>query len=347
MESVKTLARQMSMDGIAYYSQWEAREKEVRDLLGRLIGAEARDVAFISNTSEGLSIIATGFAWRAGEKVLSIQPDFPSNIYPWMNLERVGVEVVVVKRREGRFSIKDVATALKPGVKMITVSSVDFASGHYCDLEGLGELCKEKGLILCVDGIQSIGVIPVDVKKYGIHVLAAGGQKWLLGPMGCGLLFVSHEVRDLIHPTHVGWKSVIDEEEFFDLRFELKRDCARFEPGTLNLFGIYALGAAVELLLEVGVDQIRDKVLATNDLFIQGLKSRGLKIASPLDREERSGILYFIPPGDATRCYLHLQKHNVMVSERNGKIRLSPHFYNNEDDVTHFFQALDSYLSLS
>ncbi len=341
VRAVKELSEDMATQGIAGYPKWQARIEEVRALFSELIGARATDVAFITNTSEGISAIASGFPWRAGDKVITVQPDFPSNIYPWLNLERLGVKVITVKRRNGRFSVDEVRKATEPGVKILAVSSVDFSTGHYCDLKGLGDFCRQKGIVFCVDAIQSLGLIPMDVKRFNIDVLAAGGQKWLLGPMGCGGLFVSERIRNLVHPQVVGWKSVVDEQDFFKIQFELKKDAARFEPGTLNIFGIYALGAAMELLREVGIEDIYRRVLDLTDQFIDGLKKRGLRVTTPLEPNERSGIVCFEPQSDPKDLFTYFLSHGVMVSERNGKIRISPHFYNDSEDVERFFGVLD------
>ena len=345
-EAVESLFREFSYDGIACYPKWEKRVEEVRHLFAELIGAAANEIAFVGNTSEGLSTVAAGLEWKKGDGVLVTRPDFPTNIYPWMNLERHGVQVHFIERSGGRFGIGEVDKALKPGCKLLSVSSVDFASGFYCDLEALGEFCHRKGLLFCVDGIQSLGVIPMDVRRFRIHFLASGGHKWLLSTLGCGALFVSKEAGNLIHPERVGWKSVIDEEDFFRLHFDLKPDALRFEPGTMNVAGIYALGAAVELLLEVGVGKIYEHVLGINDLLFQGLKDRKIQIASPMGEKERSGILSFIPLSDLKSLYRFFSEERIMVSLRDNMIRLSPHFYNNLDDVNRFLEAFEKWESL-
>jgi selenocysteine lyase/cysteine desulfurase len=222
---------------------------------------------------------------------------------------------------------------------------VDFVTGFRCELEALGDFCKRKGILLCVDAIQSLGIIPMDVKKYGIHFLAAGGHKWLMSTMGAGGLFISKDVNDLIHPERVGWKSVMQEQDFFQLQFDLKPDALRFEPGTMNVTGIYALGAAIDLLLEVRIENAFKQVLAINDLICEGLNERNVRIATPMARGERSGILSFIPPSDPKTLYRYLIQKNIMVSLRDHMIRLSPHFYNNRNDVERFLQVLDSFHS--
>jgi cysteine desulfurase/selenocysteine lyase len=339
--AVSSLADEMCRCGIDGYPRWMEGVGAARRQAARLLGAGAHEIAFVTNTSEGLSVIAGGLDWRVGDRVLVVRPDFPSNIYPWMDLERKGVAVNYVSRREGRIQVEDLEKALRPGTRLLTVSSVDFLSGYLADLAAMGAFCRQKGLLFCVDGIQSLGLVPVDVKSCRIHFLSAGGHKWLLGPMGCGVLYVAQEVVDLVHPTSVGWKSVRGENDFFTIRLDFKPDALRFEPGTLNLLGIHGLGAALDLLLEVGVERIFEGVLEVNDLFVQGLRRRGLKIVTPLEQASRSGILSFMPKADPEKTFYTLMEEKIMVSQRKGLIRLSPHFYNSEADVRRFFEVLD------
>ena len=343
VNTVESLYQEFSHYGSEYYPRWAKRIEEVRRLFAALVHADAEEIAFVGNTSEGLSAIAAGLDWKEGDGVLMAKPDFPTNIYPWMNLERKGVRVYHFERDGGRFSIEEVDKALRPRTRLLSVSSVDFATGFLCNLQALGEFCRRKGLLFCVDAIQSLGLIPMDVKKYGIHFLASGGHKWLLSSMGCGGLFVSRDVDNLVHPVQVGWKSVVQEEEFFQIQFDLKPDALRFEPGTMNVAGIYALGAAIELLMEVGVEKACDHVMALNDFLYEGLKERKVQIVTPMGAKERSGILSFIPSTDSKSLYDFLTKEMIRVSLRNQMIRLSPHFYNSKDDIDRFFQALDRY----
>lgn len=343
VKSVEALLREFSYCGIECYPKWLKRIAEVRGLFANLINAHKHEVAFVGNTSEGLSTVAAGLKWKEGDVVLVTRPEFPANIYPWMNIERQGVLLQFVQREEGRFGVREIERALKPRTRLLSVSSVDFSTGFRCDLEAIGDFCKRKGILFCVDAIQSLGVIPMDVKKFGIHFMAAGSHKWLLSTMGCGTLFISNEVNDMVHPERVGWKSVVDEDEFFQLSFDLKPDALRFEPGTMNIAGIYALGAAIDLLQELGIEKIYHNVLNINDLLLQGLMDRDVRIMTPMGREERSGILSFIPSSDAKALFQFLNHKNIIVALRNDMIRLSPHFYNNGDDVRIFFEALDGF----
>jgi selenocysteine lyase/cysteine desulfurase len=346
VEAVAGFLAECASQGSLDYSRWLARLANVRRQAAALLGAAAEEMAFVPNTSTGLATVAEGLDWRPGEAVLVAVPDFPANVYPWQHLERRGVVVRCVERRpDGRFGPVEVAKALVPGSRLLAISSVDYVTGFAADLPALGEFCREQGLLFCVDAIQSLGVLPLDVKVCGIHLLAAGGHKWLLGPMGSGLLYVDRRVADRFAPPLVGWKSVVDEENF-ELHFELKRDAGKFEPGTLNMPGIFGLGAALELLQAVGVEPIRQRVLALNERFAAGLGERGLEVVSPRGETERSGILSFRPPGDCRRCWRFLAERRVAVSPRGGLLRLAPHFWNDESDQAAFFAALDEFGTL-
>lgn len=343
VRAVQDLLHESSYSGISAYPRWMQRIEAVRGLASQLIKAAPEEIAFVENTSDGLSTVASGLRWNPGDGILVPRQEFPANIYPWMNLERYGVKVHFFERKGGRFGTGEIEKALSAGTRLLSVSSVDFATGYHCELEALGDFCRKKGLLFCVDAIQGLGIVPMDVKRCGIHFLAAGGHKWLLGTMGCGILYISGDVNPLLHPSGVGWKSVKQEEDFFTIHFDLKPDALRFEPGTMNVAGIYALGAAMELLLEVGVENIFGHVLALNDYLIQGLQDRGQRVITPLGSGERSGIVSFVPSFEPKALYQYLTREHMVVSLRNAMIRLSPHFYNIRDDIDRFFEIFDGF----
>ena len=332
----KACTNQASKD----YKKWMSDVKITRKRVARFINGHSDEIAFVGNTSEGLSTVALGFKWKPNDVVLVPVPDFPANVYPWMHLQASGVRINYIRRNNGRIYVEDIKKALVPKTRMLVLSSVDYATGFSADLKGIGQFCKEKGIFLCVDAIQSLGVIPMDVKKFGIHFLAAGGHKWLTGPMGIGILFIDRDVNHLLMPTKIGWKSVENEEDF-QIHFNLKKNALGFEPGTMNLSGIFGLGAAIELLDEIGVENIYKKVMSLNDHLIHHLKKRKLMICSPLTNTERSGILSFKPTGDPAKCFEFLSSKHIMVSLRNNNIRLSPTFYNNITDASVLLDALD------
>jgi cysteine desulfurase / selenocysteine lyase len=342
-QAVTELFHQHSRTGITRYPEWMKQVDRTRALFAELIHASPAEIAFTGNTSDGLNIVAGGISWKAGDRVMVTVPDFPSNVYPWVNLERMGVEPYFLQKMNGRFDSKDVQRVLRPGTRLIAVSSTDFSTGFRCDLHELGEFCRQRGILLCVDAIQSLGAVPLNVKESGIHFLACGGHKWLLSTMGIGALYISNEANDLVHPARVGWRSVQDEDDFFNLDLKLKTDARRFETGTLNISGITALGAALEMLLEIGMERIHERILGLNDSLGLGLKKRGFRITSPEDRQQRAGILCFVPD-DAADLFRYFFEHNVLVAQRGDAVRLAPHFYNDEGDIGKFFDVLDTYL---
>jgi cysteine desulfurase / selenocysteine lyase len=323
------------------YRNWMEELERTRRLAARLIGARAKEVAFMGNTSEGLCAVANGLDMAAGDEVLVTSPDFPSLLYPWMNLSRRGVEVRTIARRAGgRFDVEDVRRGLTTRTRVLAISSVDFATGFAADLEALGAFCREHSLLFCVDAIQGLGILDTDVERCRIDCLACGGHKWLLGPMGTGFLYVSERVGERIAPTVVGWHSVIDAEAF-GLEFRLRRDASRFEAGTLNVDGLIGLGAALELLLGLGVPRIRERVFSTNDILHDELSDRGMHVVSPMNEGERSGILSVLPPGDAEWWFEELSRQGIVLSLRAGRLRLAPHFYNDAADVEKLLCAVD------
>ncbi|MFC1824708.1 aminotransferase class V-fold PLP-dependent enzyme [Thermodesulfobacteriota bacterium] len=343
VEAVASLFNEFSRKGLECYSKWVERVAEVRQLFAGLVQCSAEEIAFVPNTSEGLGMIATGLAWKKGDVILIPEPEFPANVYPWLNLERQGVKVRFIKRNGGRFGIAEVDRAMESGTRLISVSSVDFLGGFRCDLEALGDYCRRKGLLFCVDAVQSLGLIPMDVKKSGIHFMAAGSHKWLLSSVGSGILYISREVNDRVHPNLVGWRSVNNEEDFLKQNFDLKPNAHRFETGSMNLPGIYALGAAVELLMEVGVEKIYPYVLELNKILYDYLKKRNINVVTPMGKNERSGIMTFVPASRPKEFARFLTENQVMYTSRGGTIRLSPHFYNNVDDVNAFVSVMDQF----
>ncbi len=342
ISAVENLFHQFGHEGLTRYPQWMATVDRTRSLFAQLINASPAEIAFTGNTSDGLSAIAAGIDWKPGDKILVPVPDFPSNVYPWLNLERKGVEVYFLQRKNGRFDVNDISAVLRPGTKLVALSSTDFSTGFTCDLAEIGAFCERQGILFCVDAIQTLGAVPFDVKEYGISFLACGGHKWLLSTMGIGALYVSTEVNNLVHPARVGWRSVQDEENFYNLDLRLQEDARRFETGTLNVAGITALGASLELLLEIGIDRIFEKLLYLNDMIAAGLRERSFEIVSPEERKQRSGILSFLPD-DAEGLFRYCLNANVLVSQRGNALRLSPHFYNNEADIERFFEVVDEY----
>lgn len=323
------------------HAAWEERAEAVRGGFARLIGAGADEICFVKNTSEGLSLIAAGLAWRAGDNVVAVDGEYPANVYPWWSLRRHGVETRMIARSPGAVTVDDVRTVVDDRTRLVALSLVDWSSGGRVDLSPIGAFCRERGILLCVDGIQGVGAVPLDVEQQGIDFLSVGGHKWLLAPEGCGCLYVSRRVIDRVSSVLHGWKSVTNADVYLPYHFEPRPDAAKFEPGTPPLLGTLALGAAIDLLHEIGIEAIRDRVFAVNDRFAAGLRARGAEILSDWAWERRSAFFVFALPGATQALADELVRAGFTVRVRGGGIRVAPHFYNDESDVDGFLAALD------
>jgi cysteine desulfurase / selenocysteine lyase len=331
-----------SVDGSAFhYPKWSQQIIDVRRACGRLIGSQPEEIAFVRSTSHGLSLVAEGLDWKPRDRVLVYEKEFPSNLYPWLNLRRKGVDVVFIPFRNGRIQVDDVARLIDSRTRLLSISSVQFTNGFAADLSSLGLLCRSRQVLFCVDAIQSLGILPMDVRAFNIDFLSADAHKWLLGPEGIGIFFCRQGLAERLQPALVGWKSVRNEFAFEkpDLRF--KTDALRFEEGSMNVLGILGLGAAIELLIEVGIANIADRVLGLGDSIMQEAEKRRFTVLTPQDRGARGGNITFIGQFDPAKTRDALKGKGVMVNVRAGGLRVSPHFYNTAQEVERFFEILD------
>ena len=326
--------------GAFHYPQWALRLAHVRKKCARLVRAAPDEIAFVKNTSHGLSLVAEGLDWKAGDNVLFYEKEFPANIYPWLNLKRKGVETRTIPSRDGRILLEDIERLIDARTRLLAISSVQFSNGFRMDLKRAGELCRRKGILLCVDAIQSLGVIPMDVKGCNVDFLSADAHKWLLGPEGIGIFYCRKELAGQLNPPLIGWKSVQGDFDFDHPDFQLKTDALRFEEGSMNLMGIFGLGAAIELLLEVGIENIKERVLDLGDAIIQEADRGGFAIYTPKAREERGGIITFAGNFDPSRVRDVLREKGIMVNVRGGGLRVSPHFYNTEEEIHKLFEVI-------
>lgn len=323
-----------------HYASWEARTEAVRAAAARLIGAAANEIAFVASTSDGLSCIATGLEWRAGDAVVAVDGEFPANVYPWWALRRMGVETRLAPTADGRLTVDAIAALVDGRTRVVSVSAVDFATGHRRPLAAIGEFCRRRGILFCVDAIQALGAVRIDVEREGIDALAADGHKWLCAPEGCGLLYVSRRWLDRLVPQRIGWKSVVDPSRYLPYHFELKADAQKFECGSTNFLAVHALGAALDLVLELGVDAIEQRVLAVTAGLRAALAAEGFRVVSPDGAGERAGITTVATAKAPEAVAQALRAAGVLASPRGGGVRLSPHFYCDDADIARCLAAL-------
>lgn len=341
---VEDFLKEYTAKGCLNYADWIKEQEKVRGLVAKITGGKGGEIALVKNTSTGISIVAQGLHWKEGDNVIIPESEFPSNAYPWFNLKNRGVEVRLVRERDGRLLPEDFKALMDDRTRLLSVSWVEFATCFMNDIEVLGDICRKMGVYFCVDAIQGLGVFEMDVERCNIDFLAADGHKWLLAPEGIGILYVSERVINDVHPATVGWHSVEDASNYLPYHFDkIRKDAKKFEEGSPNLLGTYALGASLELLLDVGVKNAGERVLHLTDLLVEGLMERGFQVLSSRGEGEKSGILVFTS-GDAGKdeaLFEHLSENKVFCAPRGGGIRFSPHFYNSEEEVERVLEILD------
>jgi len=343
-EAIERFLSESAGGAAFHYPAWAQRIADIRRTCAKLIASDPDEIAFVKSTSHGLSIVAEGLDWKPGDNLLVHEKEFPSNLYPWLNLQRKGVEIRYIPSQDNRFLTSAVERLMDPRTRLLAISSVQFTTGFRADLRTLGGLCRHKNVLFCVDAIQSLGVIPMDVQAFKIDFLSADAHKWLCGPEGIGLFYCRKGLAERLSPPLIGWKSVQNEFAFEQPDFRLKTSALRFEEGSMNLLGIFGLGAAIELLLEIGIANIEKRVLDLGDLIIREAEKRGYPIRTPLERDERGGNITFSGPFDPAQVRDALRDRNIMVNVRGGGLRVSPHFYSTDADILKLFGSIDSIL---
>ncbi len=342
-EAVKAFVEDTSAFGTAHYADWMGKVESVRASFAKLINASPDEVAFVKNTSEGISIVANGIDWKPGDNVVIPDIEFPANVYPWWNLKRLGVETRFVHAVGGRVLFDDLTACVDNRTRVVSVSSVECNSGFRTDLNRIGAFCKEEGILFCVDAIQSLGVLPMDVKRDHIDFLAADGHKWLLSVEGLGGFYISSDAMEKIRPAVVGWNSMVNPFDFMSYDFTLRPTAARFEEGSFNTMSIQAFGAALSLFHEVGVDKIEKRIMRLGDKIISELEQRNFKVLNSVIPEERSGIISFTGNINLKVLPGFMAENQVSLTVRDGMARLSPHLYNSENEIERFFELLDRF----
>lgn len=314
----------------------------VRRSAARLLNADPEEVTFIKNTTEGLGWVAGGLSWNTGDNVVTTNVEFPANVYPWMALQARGVQLKMVPENNGRIPIDALIGAIDNRTRVLTISAVQYASGYRSDLAALGRTCKEKGVLFCVDAIQALGVLPIDVRGMNIDFLAADGHKWLCGPEGCGLFYCNHALIGHLRPLMAGWLCMKDALDFGHYRFEFVDTACKFDTGSYNLAGILAMGASIEMLLEIGMERITAHVLMLTDRLVKGVRDKGYRVISSRRPGEASGIVAFLSDlHNAADIQRHLEgEHRVVIAVREGRLRASPHVYNTIEEIDQLVELL-------
>jgi cysteine desulfurase/selenocysteine lyase len=335
-------------ESAANFENFAALLKSIQDArasAARLIGSSPDEVALIGPTSLGLSLFANGIEWRPGDEVVCYLDDYPANVYPWLNLRSRGVAVRLLQPAEtGELTPDLIAEALTAKTKLVALSSCNFVSGYRIDLHSIGKLLREKEILFSVDAIQTLGAFPTTVEY--VDFLSADAHKWMLGPLAIGIVYVRKECFDLCRPTLLGSWNVKAPGFVAQQEIEFQATAQRYEPGAMNVMGIFGMKAAIDLLLEIGIARVAERILTITGRLASGLQELGFTPLGPTAGPNASGIVTVSRPGtDMETLFERLTAANIICSSRQDRqgrhyIRFSPHFYNTEAEVDQVLKVI-------
>jgi selenocysteine lyase/cysteine desulfurase len=334
-------AQENATTGALHYPRWLETETRLRQRLARLVNAAPDDIALLKNTSEGLSTVAFGLEWRPGDSVVGIAMDFPSNRVVWEALREFGVAFRGVDVNAAPDPEAALLAACDNSTRLLAVSWVHYVTGLTLDLERLGRACRERGILFCVDAIQGLGALPLDVQACHIDFVAADGHKWLLGPEGIAVFYCRPEARDRLRLRQIGWHSLEHPGDYERADWSPAASARRFECGSPNLLGIHALEASLGLLEDVGAARVAATIRDHTRTLRAGLAGLpGVTVLGPEDPRRWSGIVSCRSAGTGTRELVAcLTDAGIVCAARGGAVRLSPHFYNNDSEMERVIQA--------
>ncbi|MEP6636411.1 MAG: aminotransferase class V-fold PLP-dependent enzyme [Acidobacteriota bacterium] len=343
IEAVQSQLRDVSENGSLNFRKWIAVKEQARRLAAEMIGARPEQVAFMRNTSDGLSTVANGLTWRAGDNIVTFRNEFPSNIYPWLRVGNAfGVEVRMVEEREGRIDLEELIGLIDAKTRLVAISQVQYASGFRSDLVRIGRAVRRYDALLVVDVIQGMGVLPLDVDAELIDVAAGACHKWLLTPEGIGLLYLSDRARERIEPTLVGWISVPNPDDYSNYEQGWNESALAWETGTFPTALVHGLDASLRLLKETGVERIAGYLEELTDYLCERLQASSYRVVSSRKPGEKSQIVCLRHTGrlSSMDLYAHLKDRNIVTAPRGDRLRIAPHLYNTLAEIDELITSL-------
>jgi selenocysteine lyase/cysteine desulfurase len=335
-DAVIAFAEENARLGAKNYPQWTQRETGLREKLRQLINAPSiDDIALLKSTSEGLSFIAYGLPWENGDNIVLPAGEFPSNRVVWESLNQLGVEVRLVEINDCEQPELRLIEAMDDNTRLISCSSVQYSNGLCLDLEQLGFACRERGILFCVDAIQSLGARRFDVAAVKADFVVADGHKWMLGPEGVALFYCSEALRTSLKLHEYGWHMLKRPGDFSRAEWEIVDSAQRFECGSPNTLGVVALDASLEVLLSAGMEHVENTVLSHSAHLLEELgKIRGIELLTPREDARHAGIVTFRHQSLAAESiYQAMMQAGIVCAARGGGVRLSPHFHTSEQQL--------------
>ncbi len=342
-ERMKKLVDELEF-GDCSWEFWSDTLAQFRKQAATLLNAETSEIAFVPNTSTGLLTALYSIPWQKGDNLILIKDGFPANRLPWLNnIEAVDAKLLPL---QDEAPIEErIMKAVDSSTKAVVLDWVDFFTGYKIDLSLIGNFCKEKNIFLVVDGMQGLGAVQLDLKKIHVDFITAGSAKWLLGPVGAGILYVNKITEKKLKPAFQGWMS-LDWHDFniFDPLPPLKQGAARFEPGSYPEVPLVGFLENLKIINKEGIQNINDKIFSLRKILVDGLKVMGADIISPLELKHSSGILTFkFANRDSTQLWQKIDANNIKLAVRKNAIRCSPHFYNTSDEVKKMLSVVEEF----
>lgn len=333
----------VATNGTRNFNQWVATKDRCRSLLAEMLKVRAEQVAFLRNTSDGFASIANGLKWNAGDNIVSFAREFPANFYAWRRIrDTFGVELRLCEEHDGRIDHDELISLIDENTKVVAISAVQFASGFKSDLERIGRAARAVDALFCVDIIQGLGQLPYDLPAQYVDAACGASHKWLCAPEGCGYIFLSDRARERVEPTLVGWISVDSPWDFEDRAQPFKPTALAWESGTGPATLFYGLEQSLKLLIETGPETIQKHLSDLSDHLCDSLAGRDYDIISSRIPSEKSAIVCLKHRGGipSNKIAAELESSGVIVSPRGDRLRIAPHFYNNNEDIERLIAAL-------
>lgn len=342
LEAMQGYLDQRHRTQVENYFDVQPTIEATRERIAGLLGTPLDRVEFAPNTSSALNVLAEGLDWQPGDRIALPGCEFPANVYPFLHQQRKGVAVDIIPHEEGTVTLDAIAATLTPETRLLTLSWVQFLSGFRADLEAIGQLCRARDVLFCVDAIQGLGALQLDVERLGIDFLACGGHKWLMSPQGTGFLYVTEMLQDQLTPQ-AGWlHGPVDWDNFFDYELAFHEDATRFRLGTLNHLGLVGMHAALGLYMEADPAVCEARVLERTATLAAGLGRLGLSRYGTDDTAHASGIVTVRHP-EPEALYEYLKEQNITIAVRNRLLRFAPTYYNHPDETDRVLEAVSAF----
>ena len=343
VEAVYSQLKDVSENGTVNFGDWVATKNRARDLVAKMLNVRSEQIAFLRNTSDGFASVANGMNWQKGDNIVSFAKEFPANFYALRRIrDEFDVELRLCPERDGKIDLDEFISLIDSNTKLVSISAVQFASGFRADLERIGEAARKVDALFAVDIIQGFGAIPFDLPAQLVDIASGASHKWLVAPEGCGMLYLSERARERVKPTLVGWISVEEPWDFDDFEQDFKPNALAWESGTGGSALFYGLEESLKLLNEAGIENIENYLEELTDFLCELLAGKDYEIISSREKGEKSQIVSIKHRNGLASSEIakKLERENIVVSPRGDRLRISPQFYNNREDIEKLVEHL-------